>query len=132
MSSVSSLQRTSTFQGFKPPLLPRHPQASQFRASSVFHFSYFQISNRMTPHTHRKGRKHNHHHRMDSTTLREALAALASVPEDQYEAALTQVLADFDAFVAALPTASAPTADPIATVVVTTKSGVVTNCIPQS
>ena len=62
---------------------------------------------------------------MDSTTLREALAALASVPEDQYEAALTQVLADFDAFVAALPTASAPTADPIATVVVT-------NCIPQS
>ena len=57
------------------------------------------------------------------------IQALATVPEDQYEAALATVVADQQAYIAALAT---PASDPIATAVVTTVGGVVTTLVPQS
>lgn len=66
-------------------------------------------------------------------TLPEILAeiqALATVTEDQFEANLAGVVSAVQAYIAANP--SAPAADPVATVVVTTQSGVSTTCIPQA
>ena len=67
-------------------------------------------------------------------TLRDILSevqALATVTEDQFEAALTACVADLQAMVDGA-TGTAPAADPVATVVVTTVGGTVTTCVPQS
>lgn len=64
-------------------------------------------------------------------TLQEILTelqALATVSEDQFETALAAVVSDLTAVAGA----TAPATDPVATVVVTTVSGVVTTCVPQT
>jgi hypothetical protein len=65
-------------------------------------------------------------------TLQSILAEVQAVDTTQLEgvqAALTQIAADLNTLISAPAT---PAADPIATVVVTTASGVVTTCVPQS
>jgi hypothetical protein len=65
-------------------------------------------------------------------TLPEILTEVQAVDTtslDSVVAALAQVATDLQAVIAATP---APTADPVATVVVTTASGVVTTCVPQA
>jgi hypothetical protein len=79
----------------------------------------------------KKGRKPKHHHHMP--TLQSILAevtALANIEESAFEAAVAQCVTDLNTLIAAAP--ATPVADPVATVVVTTTSGVVTTCVPQS
>jgi len=60
---------------------------------------------------------------MTSEQIVAAAQALATVTEDQFEATLVTFVSNLQDFIAAQP---APAADPVATVVVTTASGVVT------
>ena len=59
---------------------------------------------------------------MDLSTLRAEIVALDTTELENFEAAKTQLLADFDSFVAAQP-APAPAADPVVSFTETHQSG---------